>query len=538
MDDEYQIREGLRSFPWESIGFFPLGIAENGKTALELIIKNPPDVLITDIKMPVMDGLVLSNIIHNEIPECKIIILSGYKDFEYAKSALQSGVYDYLLKPVNHKDLSALFQKLKLELIDEQQKQKRLSDFEQKLKTSILLARDAFFHHLLYGNLTDDVDIKEIMNHLELKMDKHYFSCGIYKIQPEPSTASAFFSPPCQEILKNFFENSELGWFYITQKNELIALFNFDTHSESKSSHLHCIMLAEKLQAYLQDIIEIDNTSNILVGLGNVFQSVHSLQRSFVEARQSLINTSFTSNHTISFSWQENSAQLNESREYPFDKENDLISALFCGTKPLCQKALESFWEKSDLYSSRYDPDYISSVLTQLISSIERRIKDIGVHLSVPVQIEGLQKDIVLRRKSMKELKNSVRDLLFNIMEDTIASMDKSFSPTGLAVTKSKEFIHNNYSQKITLKDAAAHVFLSPSYFSIQFKRDTGLSFVDYLTEFRVQKAKELLRNLELKIYEIGPLVGYENPKYFNDIFKKIENISPNEYRNKFLKTL
>ena len=182
VDDEFEIREGLNSFYWERFQFQVIGLAANGKQALDLLQRTDVDVVLTDIKMPVMDGIELSRAINIHYPHIKIVILSGYKEFSYARDALQAGVSEYLLKPVELKHLSESMMKLKQQLDAERQTSQKLQSYENQLASSLPIARDHFFQSLIEDPLPEYHEAKEKMSLLEIEMNATYYCCAAIKL--------------------------------------------------------------------------------------------------------------------------------------------------------------------------------------------------------------------------------------------------------------------------------------------------------------------------------------------------------------------
>jgi two-component system, response regulator YesN len=167
-DDEFIIRDGLEAFNWGLCGFTVTGSVSNGKKVLQLMDKDPADVIITDIKMPIMDGLELAKILNSKYPKSKIVILTGFKDFDYARAAISSGVSEYLLKPVDLSELELLFHRLKEELDNEQKTVIAVNNFKKQLSESLPAAIEDFFRGIIDGKINDSFEIAEKINLLEL----------------------------------------------------------------------------------------------------------------------------------------------------------------------------------------------------------------------------------------------------------------------------------------------------------------------------------------------------------------------------------
>ena len=372
VEDEEIIRQGLTEhIPWNKIGFNVVGEADNGKSAVDLIPVIQPDVILTDIKMPEMNGVEMMSFIKQEYPHIKVIVISGYNDFEYARKSVEYGAYSYLLKPVRETEIKEVFELLK-------------------------------------------DDLNKIENE-KTKMVVHFDKLLEYQNLP---------------FLKNLKSSAQI---------------------------------------------------------------------------EQLLSTSI-SNSVIAKNYSE------------------------------FMKLLDDFY---DNYSSgnRFEFEEIYVKTIELIVILSARLYENGI-IFQDICPEDFRKDIkmIIKTQSMLDLKNYLSKLFSRVI-DYLNILDTKHSQyDDSSIIKVKQFIEENYNRKISLDEAAGIAYMSPAYFSTYFKKATGITYTDYLINVRVQKAKDLLRNHNLKVYEVALMVGYDDFRHFSKVFKKLNGIGPTQYKKMYLK--
>lgn len=538
-DDEAIIREGMASYDWERLGFTVAGTASTGKKALDLMEKNPADLIITDIRMPVMDGLELSGILKEKYPRCKIVILTGYKDFDYAKIAINLGVSEYILKPVDLKKYEGLFLKIRALLEDEITASQRIRTYEMRLKESIPVTIENFLKNILDRKITDVLEIDEKMNLLEIYMNRSYYACAILQFArvQELNTAdskhasiSAIYS-----MIKQRFESDTLGYVLSSSAQELILLFNFDLPGFFKSSYDFLSQIIAGIKSEIMKLGGPDYTISFTIGAGNLYSSLLSLPLSYEEAKEALKRKFFDESNDTFFAWNYKSILAKTIGEYPYEKENLLLNAVMNGDTEQSITALDLFWEELTIASKRTDPLNFKHLILQMLTVLEHRLIKHGTSLEKTMQITPPYSNYIDAFITITELKSGIEHMIISVSM-AVNEINNSVKSTSYsAIQRALAYIDKHYSEKIALNDIAEKVYLSPCYFSAQFKRETGKTFVEYIKELRIQKAKELLKQIDLKIYEISEAVGYQNPRYFADTFREYTGMTPMEYRQKVI---
>ncbi|OAS21100.1 response regulator [Paenibacillus oryzisoli] len=533
VDDEFEIREGLNSFYWERFQFQVVGLAANGKQALDLMQRSDVDIVLTDIKMPIMDGIELSRAISVHYPHVKIVILSGYKEFSYARDALQAGVSEYLLKPVDLKHLGESMMKLKHLLDTERQSSQKLQSYENQLANSLPAARDHFFQSLLEDLLPEYHEAKEKMSLLEIEMNATYYCCAAVKIQwrdqPDGSLTDANKLAKATTIIERHLEASQCHSYTLKRKAGELAIFlnlNATTVSPRKSLSL--------LFDHIIVAIEGELGGRSIIGLGEVYQSLLSFPDSYKQARSIMERHIFRERSGL-FQWDPADSLHMERKEYPYSVETKLLDAVLEGNSGNSTMYFQHFWDSCGLDSEHAELPLVLRYLTPLFTMLERRLDLHGASFETMANLHMPFTEYVEQFQTLSQLKIALDRLISDITLHIRKLNDVVQTTSHSAVQQVKKYIEEHSSEKITLNQMADLVYLNPSYFSIQFKKETGINFIDYLKYCRMEKAKELLRRIDLKVYEIGELVGYQDRKYFATTFKSYTKLTPLEYRQSFI---
>lgn len=502
VDDEHIIRDGLMSFNWEDYGFTAVHAAANAKEALNFIAHTPVDLMIVDIKMPEMSGLELSKLVNNLYNKTKVIILSGYKEFEYARQAITNNVYEYLLKPVNFKKLEKTLESVKKEL----------------KKLNFPAAQQKFLSNLLNGKIDSLDEALEKIDLFEINLDQKYFMVGILIVNKEETILKIQ-----TKINKLLFIN-KIGVTYL-KDNEIILILNL----EKKGNKLRKKAL-DKVIEIVNNILKTKQINEYFLSFGTIHKNILSISNSYDEASSTIENRFFKQEKSVFKAWEIN--RKNEPLfEYPYAEENELIDSVLTGNLQKSEKKFNLLWKSIINNRESLKPSIIRNIIIQFLNVMDRKLKEQKVSLSKIYNIKPPFTDFIFNIDTLAEMKNE----LYNLIQLSIKKIkeNQKDNDTYPIIKKSKKFIKNNYSNKITLKSLAQYVALNPSYLSALFKKETGCNFIDYLTRIRLEKAEKLLQNLDLKIYQVGNKVGYNNSKYFCEVFKKNYGITPNQYRKK-----
>ena len=509
VEDEVVIRNGIKhSIQWEREGYEFVGEASDGELAYPLILKEKPDILITDIKMPFMDGLELSEAVKKELPDIKILILSGYNDFDYAKKAIGIGVTDYILKPVSAEKLLEAIGNVAVIIRKEREEKELLAKYQEEMQENREQEKLNFFNRLLMEPMTV-TEILEQGKELGMELNARVYNMILFTI------TSSLAEKETHSIFVTAFERVE-GWgiLVLAESEE-----EMEQHMELCQRSLGSIMLEYPELQYFG-------------GIGKPVSRIREIQESFREAERAFAGRFvYHDNQIVS------QAELEEEREEELE-----ISGV--GSLEHNREALERFLktgttEELDSFLKAYfdsiPQDNLRSlmmgqyILMDCFISILNYGKEMGIAQEELKERIGDVRDIKNHLRTPEEMKQYLENLMREVLVLRDEISGRRYSDI---IRQAKEYIENNYmSEDISLNSVSASVSMSPSYFSSIFSQEAGQTFVEYLTGVRMQKAKELLMSSSRRTSEIGFEVGYKDSHYFSYIFKKTQGCSPREYR-------
>ena len=517
-DDESIIRNGLiEALPWDSLDCKVVGSAPDGKRALKSILELKPDILLTDIKMPFLDGLELIEKVAQSLPDLYIIVISGYDDFSYAQQAIKLGVYDFILKPL---DLTYLENVIKSIYEDIDQKKHAHTAYVESLHKDVPKTKSRLIWELLF--LPFDASV--FSPHVKaLDLESSYGICSIIQlddyffiVQNMNNEQIADVNNVIAEALKELTKDNPYTIVIQKSMREYILCLIGPDSSELDES-------LKKILYELHTSIEMDFGYTITATVGDTVHCIYDIKKSYMQALKSL-NYKFISggNTDIYFEKMHNSASENKLDYHKYTKLMSHIRS--------CDR-VEAIHELREVLkiSSRHSSPNLRLVACNIFFGCIAVLNNSGLNP------DEVLPDSVMFYSQLMVMKDadSIFSELSTFIEKVINIIQLSHSNNfGSIISKAKQYIADNYADsKIALESVADHVLTSPCYFSYLFKKETGSTYIDYITELRINRAKELLADLSLKTYEICYLIGYDNPTYFSTLFKKRTGLTPTEYR-------
>jgi two-component system, response regulator YesN len=515
VEDEIITREGIRdNVDWQASGFEFCGEAADGEMALPLLRTAQPDVLITDIKMPFMDGLQLSKIVRERMPWVKIIILSGHDEFEYAQQAINLGVTDYLLKPVTVQKLQNTLHKLTIQLDQERKEQDNLKKLQEQVEENRATLRERLLFKLTVGAIspTEAIEKGQILG---LDLIARVYLVAILKIELDDRTEQYDYDE-YQRVLSSVIGMAEKNPDIFVLKRDwgdLILIMKGSTPE----------YLEEERDLLLEEIRQAVSKTRyqLTIGVGTSKKRIADICQSFVEALAKIQNPGGEIKSGLD--------QAVERAEFLKVDKSAVENYLRCGMKdefdefftayllPLGEVALRSNLIKNYIFVDVFLA--ITKVVSDLGGEMDKVIPDLN---SIEIVISNI--------KTIEQL----RDQVHKILSSALAYRDSQ--PNGQyknLIRQAKEYLNRHYTNpELTLNEVAAQANLSASHFSVVFSQETCQTFKEYLTEIRINKAKELLRMTSLRSADIAYQVGYNDPHYFSSVFKKNTGFSPIEFRS------
>lgn len=530
VEDEMVIRRGIKnSIDWEKEGYIFCGEASDGELAYPMIIKEKPDILITDIRMPFMDGLELCKLVKKELPNIKILILSGYDEFDYAKEAIRLGVTEYLLKPISSGKLLEALNGVSESIRREKKLKDLVRKYMEEMRENTEHEKQKFFEQMIAGNLSM-ADALETGKKYEMNLSAGMYNLLLFRFTlGKENRKSGELLGEAEYAIEKLTERLEYV-FEFQRGVEGWAFLLMADNEEQMSERV------KELSKDLEEIMKNYSTIAYFGGIGQPVARLRELEESFREAERALA-ARFTMelNRIISVEDIRMAQNVDTLDDIEITSFGEIEKTRTMLEKFLNNGAEDEIDEFVDVYINELPEENLKSVLMRQYIIMDAYI----VMMSFCEMIEGIEGEMQAQSEELKnsmktiqtleEIKNYIRMLLKKIIgvRDTISG--RRYSDI---IEIAKDQIRKTYmSDEISLNTIAAEVGMSPSYFSSIFSKEMGKTFVEYLTEIRMDRAKELLMCSSMKTSEIGYEVGYKDPHYFSYIFKKTQNCTPKEFR-------
>jgi len=529
-DDEESTLQGIRScLNWASYGIEISGQAKNGAQALELVRAIKPDILLTDIRMPKIDGTRLSKILKQEFPELKIIFITGYSEINYIKLAFKYDVIDYILKPVDPDELEFVISKTVEACKHERNEKEKRIELEAKIKQSMPLLQEKFYRQLISDELKDRNDLLRKMDFLGVNLPKNGFYTVLavyiddyYFLQEKYSMhEKQLLTFSMVNIISKAINDFTRGLAFEYNENEFIGIIGFDRNTEECS-------IEEKIEIIANDIkgkINSDLKISITIGIGKCVDRIERIPFSYQRAMFAANQKFYLGKNKIIYvdiTKNENDAEIPINNK---DAENIYI-ALRLGNYERVEAITNGIFNKL-INKENLKKQYIHGVCLYLISIASRAATEFYDNFSErQINIYHLV-DFIFKLETLEDLKSFILSTFKKLCND-ICRFQRNSSKK--VVEDIKSIIYEKYDEDISINYIAKAVYLTPSYICLLFKQEIGMTINDFLTMVRIEKAKELISGKMTKLYEVSKKVGYNDPKYFSKIFKKYTGVKPSEY--------
>ncbi|WNS43757.1 helix-turn-helix domain-containing protein [Paenibacillus sp. MMS20-IR301] len=527
MDDIQTVVKGIAStIPWPEHRIEVVGTAGNGEQGWELLLEKDPDIVISDIRMPKLSGLALMKRAADRGLRAKFIFISGYSDFSYAQEAVKLGASDYLLKPFTPPEILNAVLKVKSSIEADRAKSEQLVRLEQNMVAS----RSQLRQDYLTGLLRQETDAR-------LK-DSRWQELGI-----ELDSGSLLVMAIEMDCY------TEYGYTLRLDENEIIPFAVKNIVDETLKMHTRGVVLRESKQrlaaifnppegmdtAELLELcrenVEKFSKNTVSIGLGTMARGPREIRTAFVHAAKALAYRFYSEGNCI-FRFTELAGDNRAAPGYPEEKEKELLYALKSGNEAGCHEIISDIFRQWTLTGEYPDPLSMVRLLTGLAFAMYRAFCD-EITEEERIQLEA---DLMALEEN--------RSLTFGGWKsyiDHFSSMGCEFVEKNRlrdvtqSVNRAREYIRLHLEENLTLNSCAQAVHLSPSYFANAFKKETGMTLIQYITKMRMERAKELLI-AGAQVQEISLMLGYEDRPYFSGLFKKYCGMTPTAFRQKYLK--
>ncbi|SEC75524.1 response regulator [Paenibacillus sp. GP183] len=518
VEDEYIVRFGIRSMiDWEKVGMTVIGEAANGQEALDLIGQELPDILITDIKMPILDGIALITQVRKISPQMKILILSNLEDFQYAKEAIRHGVSEYLIKSdMMPRDFEQALLKVK-EAIEESSHSK-----EEKRDTRIEpMWKEKFFLDLAQGTQTqtDSQHIKstiESMGLLDVHLPLYAMHISNNALEQGVSEGQTYIRKALESLLSTGLLSYEV---FPDKQGEMNVLLFPDMPAVQGQKMVREI--AQSLIIHLIDTYSMRCTIGISSGI-HAWSELHlAYQQAVIAAKYKM----FVGSGKVIVYGVDYEPMVSDQIENMKVSTSHIHSMVYAFQSKELQTYLETLFEQ---LASGKDYDMVQIISLELLIMLTTLWSDVSCDQQSVLHLKKQYFDQLSKLETIDQSKA----WFMRAFDELVKHMIQVYNSDRNSIIKATQYVQQHYHLEISLQSISSFVHLSKNYFANLFKKEMGESFLEHLTRIRIEKAKTLLTG-ELKTADIGNLVGIPDPKYFSKVFKKITGISPSEYRSR-----
>ena len=535
-EDEVVVRETIkRMIPWEELGFELVGEAADGEMALPLLIRQQPDLLITDIKMPFMDGLTLARLAKKEIPGLKVVILSGYDDFNYAKQAIGIGVEDYLLKPITKNALIERLSEIRSRYEHEKTQKEYYEKFQREMQAYEKNSSRDFFEALVGGSM-DMMEVYKRAEKLGLDIVAEAYNVLIFTMNCDEDFSGqrdeySSWEAESLELLENFFAGHSSAMLFRSN------IFSYGVLLKGQRETIE-----ENTRACVDEIRKIlsrqDGRREWFLAVGQSVDRLSQIQKSYHTASRAFSQRYLYDENILYYDEMETMEHPGgqaETEDNAYLQKVD-VNAL---NPAILQKFLSNGLQEE---TENFVKDYFYAIGQEPMESLVfRNYVILNVRFSVISFIKGLGCDTnemesadteEVLAESGKNMESAIA-YAKKMISQAIEIRDQNSGNKNRSILKTAvDFIDSHYmDEEISLNTVANVANVSSNHFSALFSQNMGQTFIEYLTTLRMNKAKELLRCTGMRSSEIAGEIGYKDAHYFSYLFKKTQGMTPSDYR-------
>ncbi|MBP1967318.1 response regulator [Paenibacillus aceris] len=544
VDDEEDVREGVvREVNWDAIGFEVIEKAENGREALEMVERLQPDVVVTDIQMPFMNGLQLAEAIRERFPTIKLIILTGHDEFEYAQRAIKLHIDEYVLKPFSAQELINALLKVKGQIQEEVAHRENVQLLMEHYRKSMPVLKENFLATLMNRKLPREEVYQKAANY-GIELNGRSFVAAVMSIDgaliPEEElenreelSKSVSLKYSADQALKYFallniteeiVDKRRLGLVFMHHDQVVVLAAR---ESEDRETALQETMkVLEEVRQNVEKYLKFTLT----VGIGTVMKDVTKISYSYEDAVLALDYRLILGNNRI-ISIDDVETRSVEKVRFDDVKEHALTRCIKVGTNQEIRETMDELFQGIEGAVSVKD---YQIYLLEILTCILKAAKDSNLNVDEVFGDNFVPFTEINKFTSLEEAKHWLAELCASMMNHI--ATDRQYTYKNL-VEMAKDYTKNHYHEgDITINKVCSHLHISAGYFSSIFKKETKMTFVNYLNHIRMEAAKELLRTTDMKALEIAEKVGYADANYFSFSFRKNVGVSPKEYRNNSVK--
>lgn len=527
VDDEEEVFQVIRKkMDWESMGFHVAGYARNGVEALEMAEELQPDVVMTDIKMPYMDGLTLCKKLKELYPTMKVIIFSGFDEFEYAKEAIKIEAEEYILKPINANELREVFERIKLNLDKELDEKRNIDKLREYYLESLPVLQENFYTSLIEGRITGNM-IEEYAKNYRIELTGPYYVVTVLHISTTNPVDGNTINPIllAMSVAKLAKETLAGKWNskVVTYLGDIIVI----TQLPDEESITRFTDRMDRICKMAKRVCK----ACVTAGIGHICNQPGQLPVSYQGAQNAIsYRVLYGTERAIYIA----ETDPRENADMPWEEPyiHEIIKKIKMGDAESLQEEIKRFI--SHLSVSRMSLQKYRILIMELITEIFKFGANNQINLEA---VFGEDSDIENVDPYTRAMQIESPEALGGWLYENCLKMQKFVlnerrDTTKSFVTKAIEYVKEHYADSdLSIETICGYLNVSSAYFSTVFKKETGKTFINYLTDYRMEEAESLLLTQNEKTYIIAQKVGYSDPNYFSYAFKKQFGMSPSKYK-------
>ncbi|WP_405116275.1 response regulator [Paenibacillus sp. FSL K6-1217] len=526
VDDEPVIKKGLQCFiDWSLLQCEVVCEASNGMEAIDQLNDHAIDIIVTDIRMPGMDGLALSDYVQRNYPQIKIIILTAFADFSYAQAAIQYEVTDFVVKTNPTEQIPRAIEKATKQLEKEREQKQKVKQLESKIHDHLSEISEKFLKEAVDGLISDEAGLINRSSELGLQLENYF---AVYLEIQEMFSPQAYSGVPGNEhhrflaSIRQFLALAFAGrplYLLNMDKGALLAIISMDTGNAAVSTQAlltschEILAMAEHFRQY-----------HVNIGISLQHRNVLTLHRACQEAREALRGSFYNDNYVAVFMPHHTSQTLTPGN-VPYHAAEQIAEYLQNGQSDQAILRLEELLES---YRNTTEPIENVKVACLLISSYCFRLLSASQPFAAETEVN--QSAVYKQIQESKSIQ-LLTDILVRLIHSSSSALALNDKQPNYIVIECQKYIKEHYNQNLNLQIIADHIHINSSYLSRLYKKVTGESIIDVINKYRIEMAKRLLRNPSSKVFEVAEAVGIETPAYFTHVFSKYTGMSPKEYK-------
>lgn len=517
VEDEKILREGIcKVGNWEKYDVEISGQAENGRDALQQIQSNQPDIILTDVVMPVMDGIELTKIVHEQYPEIRVILLSGHEEFEFVKKAMEYKACNYLLKPVRMERLLEVVLEVKEEILTARKKKADDEILRKKLEDSIPILRGHYMNQLLNGHERDEQRIRQQLDFLGVNIDTENIAVMIGEVDRKSEEGDKFritllqLRELCEEIIGNEFRCI----VFDDLKDRIVIVLNYLKGSSIKDIVTYLQGKAVRIQKEIKEL----RGESVSFGIGRMVRNICYLPKAYREAENALNYRFFMGNMSILYIG--DIVTEEHGKSLFVEQQEELLLCIRTGDCDGTKKQLQKYFQTLSQHASK-GQEYILETIKMFTAYLVIFLKESSMELESEffAELDSFIQDLGRRKNftTLHELEEKLSMVMLHMTEKI--NENRILRNEGI-IEKAEKYVKQNLSGDVSLITVADAVFVSPNYLSFLFK-EHGENFKDYVVRIKMERATELIQTEKYNLNQIARELGYKDGRYFSRVYKK-----------------